>query len=163
MWSPTDTTRLRFGTWSLDDVDLAFSLWSNPNVMRLMGKPYSREQVIARLRGEMENLETKHVQYWPLFHGETFVGASGLRPRGEIFTLGFHLLPEHWGRGYAPEAARAVIEYARTVLKAKTLYAGHHPQNDKSRRVLESLGFEYWHDELFEPTGLMHRGYLLAL
>ena len=116
----------------MDDVELALSLWGNPEVMRLMGKPYSHEQVIARLRGE-------------------------------IFTLGFHLLPEHWGRGYAPEAARAVISYARSVLKAKTLYAGHHPQNDKSRRVLESLGFEYWREELFEPTGLMHRGYLLEL
>ena len=147
----------------MDDVDLAFSLWGNPEVMRLMGKPYSREQAIARVRTEIENLETKRVQYWPLFHEDTFVGASGLRPRDDIFTLGFHLLPGHWGRGYALEAARAVIEYARTVLNATTLYAGHHPENDKSRRVLESLGFEYWRDELFEPTGLMHRGYLLAL
>ena len=147
----------------MDDAELAFSLWGNPEVMRFIGGPYSREKVIARVQSEIENLATKHVQYWPLFHGDTFIGASGLRPRDDIFTLGFHLLPEHWGRGYAPEAARAVISYARSVLKATALYAGHHPQNDRSRRVLESLGFEYWRDELFVPTGLMHRGYLLEL
>lgn len=37
MWSPTDTERLRFGTWSMDDVDLAMSLWSNPEVMQYIG------------------------------------------------------------------------------------------------------------------------------
>lgn len=163
MWSPTDTARLRFGTWSMDDVELALSLWGNPQVMQFMGRPYSREKAIARVRGEIENLETKRAQYWPLVHADAFVGVCGLRPRDDIFTLGFHLLPEHWGRGYAAEAARAVIDYARTILNATALYAGHHPQNDKSRRVLESLGFEYWREELFEPTGLMHRGYLLTL
>jgi ribosomal-protein-alanine N-acetyltransferase len=156
MSSPTDTERLRFGTWSLhdggDDVDRAFSLWGSPEVMRFIGGPYTREKVIARVQSEIENLQTKRVQYWPVFREGDFAGVCGLRPRGDIYTLGFHLLPQHWGRGYAPEAARAVIEYA-----------GHHPQNEKSRRVLESLGFEFWLEELYEPTGLMHRGYLLTL
>lgn len=163
MWSPTDTGRLRFGTWSMDDVDLAFALWGDPEVMRYIGGPYTREKAIARVRSEIEHLAMHRVQYWPIFREDEFAGVCGLRPRGDIFTLGFHLLPRHWGRGYAPEAALAVIEYARSVLKAKTLFAGHHPQNDKSRRVLESLGFEYWRDELYEPTGLMHPSYLLTV
>jgi [ribosomal protein S5]-alanine N-acetyltransferase len=162
MWSPTDTERLRFGTWSMDDVDRALSLWGNPEVMRYIGGPYTREKATARVQEEIANLETRHVQYWPIFRDDAFAGVCGLRPRGEIFTIGFHLLPEHWGRGYAPEAARAVIDYARYVIRATALYAGHHPQNEKSRRVLESLGFEFWREELFEPTGLMHRGYLLT-
>ncbi|HVG22693.1 MAG TPA: GNAT family N-acetyltransferase [Thermoanaerobaculia bacterium] len=163
MSSPTDTSRLTFGTWSMDDVDLGLSLWGNPEVMQFIGGPYSREKAIARVESEIENLATKRVQYWPIFQEGTFVGVCGLRPRGDIYTLGFHLLPQHWGRGYAPEAARSVIEYARMVLGAKTLFAGHHPHNVKSRRVLESLGFEYWRDELYEPTGLMHPSYLLTL
>jgi ribosomal-protein-alanine N-acetyltransferase len=167
MWSPTDTERLRFGAWSLDDVgndvDRALSLWGDPQVMQFIGGPYSREQAIARVEREIENLATQRVQYWPIFASEEFAGVCGLRPRDDIYTLGFHLRPAHWGRGYAPEAARSVIEYARTVLGAKTLFAGHHPQNERSRRVLESLGFEYWRDQFYEPTGLMHPSYLLTL
>jgi ribosomal-protein-alanine N-acetyltransferase len=161
MSSPTDTERLRFRTWSLDDVDLALSLWGNAEVMRFIGGPYSREKALARVQREMENLETKQVQYWPIFREETFVGCCGLRPHGEIHALGFHLLPQHWGKGYAPEASCAAIEYAWTQIGAKVLFAGHHPQNEKSRRILESLGFVYWRDEFYEPTGLMHPSYLL--
>ena len=163
MWLPTDTERLHFGTWSMDDVDLAMSLWTDPDVMRYIGGPYSREKVIARVDGEIANLEMYRVQYWPIFAGDAFAGVCGLRPREDIFTLGFHLLPSRWGHGYAPEASRAVIDYARDVLHTPTLFAGHHPQNVKSRRVLESLGFEYWRDELYEPTGLMHPSYLLTI
>ncbi|HVE72246.1 MAG TPA: GNAT family N-acetyltransferase [Thermoanaerobaculia bacterium] len=163
MSSPIDTARLRFGTWSTDDVEHALSLWGDAEVMRFIGGPYPREKAIARVEGEIANLEMYRVQYWPIFDTTGFAGVCGLRPREDIFTLGFHLLPSRWGRGYAAEASRAVIDYARDVLHAQQLYAGHHPQNEKSRRVLESLGFEYWREELYPPTGLMHKGYLLTL
>ncbi len=42
------------------------------------------------------------------------------------------------------------------------LMAGHHPKNASSQRVLEKLGFRYTHDELYPPTGLQHRSYLLT-
>jgi RimJ/RimL family protein N-acetyltransferase len=161
MWLPTDTARLRFGTWSSDDVDRALTLWGNEDVMRYIGGPYTREKAVARVEGEIANLEMYRVQYWPIFDESGFAGVCGLRPREDIFTLGFHLLPTRWGRGYAPEASRAVIDFARHVLHATTLFAGHHPENVKSRRVLESLGFEYWRNELYPPTGLMHPSYLL--
>jgi RimJ/RimL family protein N-acetyltransferase len=160
---PTDTERLRFGTWSMDDVERAVSLWGDPDVMRFIGGPYTREKAIARVEGEIANLEMYRVQYWPVFQDDQFAGVCGLRPRQDIFTLGFHLLPSHWGRGLAVEASRAVIDYARDVIHTPQLYAGHHPENDRSRRVLESLGFEFWREELYPPTGVMHRGYLLTL
>ena len=39
MSSPTDTERLRFGTWSMEDVDVALTLWGDPEVMRYIGGP----------------------------------------------------------------------------------------------------------------------------
>jgi RimJ/RimL family protein N-acetyltransferase len=88
-----------------------------------------------------------------------------MRPRDQaarINSFGFHLRPEYWGRGYATEAGRAVIRHAFTNLSVRALFAGHHPANPASPRVLEKLGFRYTHDELYPPTGLRHRSCLLT-
>ena len=56
-----------------------------------------------------------------------------------------------------------LIEYAFCVLNAKKLFAGHNPDNSKSRKLLEKLGFTYIGDEYYEPTGLYHPSYELEL
>jgi len=58
--------------------------------------------------------------------------------------LGYWLTPDAWGRGYATEAGRAVIEIAR-MLGLRRLHAGHFVDNPASGRVLAKLGFR--------PTG----------
>lgn len=63
-------------------------------------------------------------------------------------------MPEFWGQGYAKEAANAVINYAFTVLNANKLFAGHHPNNIVSQKVLNSLGFTYIGNEFYKPTKL---------
>jgi len=79
-----------------------------------------------------------------------------------MLELGFHLLPEHWGLGYGSEAACAVIRYAFETFPIKALFAGHHPENHDSRRVLEKLGFQYVGMEYFPPTDLSHFSYRLG-
>jgi ribosomal-protein-alanine N-acetyltransferase len=108
------------------------------------------------------------VQYWPVFELDTsaFIGCCGLqpyRPEEKICALGYHLLPAYWGKGYATEAARAVLDYARTKLALQAIFAGHHPDHNASRHVLLKLGFEQIGDEFYPPTGLFHSGYMLQL
>jgi len=109
------------------------------------------------------------VQYWPIFlldSGE-FVGCCGLRPYPStepveiVYELGFHLRPQFWGLGLAMEAARAVIAHAFDDLAATSLFAGHHPDNAASARLLGKLGFRYDHHEFYAPTGREHPSYLL--
>lgn len=161
------TTRLGFSRWAPGDLPLAMALWGDPEVTRLIGGPFSREQVEGRLKNEIALQETHGVQYWPLFllSDGQFVGCCGLRPykpEDSVYELGFHLRPGHWGQGLAEEAARATIAFAFDVLRARGLFAGHHPENHASRRVLEKLGFYFTHEELYPPTGRMHRAYFLA-
>ncbi|MGH3000847.1 MAG: GNAT family N-acetyltransferase, partial [Gaiellaceae bacterium] len=52
--------------------------------------------------------------------------------------LGWAILSSHWGRGYAPEAARA----ARAWLGADRLISLIDPENTRSQRVAEKLGAE---------------------
>ena len=73
--------------------------------------------------------------------------------------MGFHLRPKYWGKGYATEAANAVIDYAFHHFHADGLFAGHNPKNVVSRKVLLKLGFVYIGDKFYAPTGLYHPSY----
>jgi RimJ/RimL family protein N-acetyltransferase len=160
------TERLGFRPWSESDIELAAALWSDPEVTRFIGGPYSRERVQERLSKEIAAWRFDRIQYWPIFLLSTgeHVGCCGLRPKKpeeKILELGFHLRPAHWGFGYASEAARAVVGYAFRTLGARGLFAGHNPANEASRRLLKKLGFRYSHDEFFPLTGMNHPSYLL--
>lgn len=64
-----------------------------------------------------------------------------------------------WGKGLATEAALGALDYACQKLRLSKVYAGHHPDNRASQRILERLGFEFVGDVLYKPTGLMHPSY----
>ena len=160
------TERLGFRPWCADDLALAIGLWGDAAVTRLIGGPFSGEQVRTRLAREIANMDTYGVQYWPVFliSGDEHVGCCGLRPyrlEQGIYEIGFHLRTPYHRRGLAVEAAQAVMAYAFHPLGVSALFAGHHPANAPSRRVLEKLGFRYTHDEFYPPTGLNHPSYLL--
>ncbi len=158
--------RLGFSHWSVDDLPLALALWGDAEVTRFIGGPFSRDRVKEKLDRELAFMSAHRVQYWPIFllsNGE-HVGCAGLRPHKpeeKIYELGFHLRPAYWGQGFALEAGRAVIAWAFNTLDASALFAGHHPSNTASRRVLEKLGFPFTHEEFYEPTGALHLSYLL--
>jgi RimJ/RimL family protein N-acetyltransferase len=158
------TSRLGFRPWRDDDLPLAAALWGDPEVTRYIGGPLSPAAAAERLRAEMATEAVAGIQYWPIFQlrDAAHVGCCGLRPyRDRVPELGVHIRPAFWRRGFALEAARAVIEHAFGALGAAALFGGHNPDNDASRALLEKLGFRYTHDELYPPTGLMHPSYIL--
>ena len=163
------TERLGFRKWVENDLGLAIGLWSDIEVTRRIDARgrLSREQIAERFSQEIAVEKQWGVQYWPVFllKNDEHVGVCGLRPydsQNHIFEIGFHLRSEQWRKGFATEAARAIIAYAFTDLKVGGLFAGHHPKNDASRLLLIKLGFRYTHDEYYEPTGLQHPSYLMA-
>jgi ribosomal-protein-alanine N-acetyltransferase len=160
------TERLGFGHWNEDDFALAMKLWADPRVSALIGGPFAAEDVRARLSRQIQMSLAYKVQYWPVFllHNGELAGCAGLRPYGDdehILELGFHFRPEYWGQGLAHEAARAVIAFAFETLQLKGLFAGHHPENAASERLLRKLGFRFTHQEIYAPTGLLNPAYLL--
>ena len=73
------------------------------------------------------------------------IGSVGLGRDDEGRTeLGYWIARPHWGNGYAPEAARAVLRLAKTLGHRKVV-AGHFVDNPASGRVLAKIGFR--------PTG----------
>lgn len=73
------------------------------------------------------------------------IGLAGL-VRREILPhvdVGYAFLEHAWGKGYAEEAARAVVQYAQGALRLGTICAIINPTNLASRRVLEKIGLHY--------------------
>jgi len=161
------TKRIGFSVWTKKDDALALHLWGNPHVTRFIcaSGVFSSAEIQSRLQLEIQNRRDYRVQYWPIFSlgTQSLIGCCGLRPRAENeYEIGFHLLPEYWGQGYASEAAKAVVSFAFNTLGAQKLFAGHHPDNTPSRNVLIKLGFSYIGELPYAPTGLLHPSYALS-
>jgi len=71
------------------------------------------------------------------------IGMCGIDLRDDAAEIGYWFGVPHWGRGYATETARAVIDYAFGVLGHDALQAGARVTNPASRRVLEKCGFQW--------------------
>jgi ribosomal-protein-alanine N-acetyltransferase len=54
--------------------------------------------------------------------------------------IGWRLAAEHWGRGYATEAARAVLAFGFASLGLREIVSFTVPANSRSRRVMEKIG-----------------------
>lgn len=72
------------------------------------------------------------------------IGVIGLAPHGESqdAELGFYFGRQHWGQGFATEAAQAIVRHALEVTGYARLTSGYYADNPASGRVLGKLGFK---------------------
>lgn len=165
------TPRLGFSEWEKTDINQAMLIWGDAEVTRYLcasGK-FSEEEIQERLALEVENLKEFSVQYWPLIGRETgeLVGVCGMKPSDDgsgakTYEMGYYLRKIFWGHGYASEASAAVIAYGFKSAEADIIYAGHHPENLSSGRVLTKLGFRGIGESFYPPTGRYHPCYALT-
>lgn len=69
-----------------------------------------------------------------------FIGCAGVEGEGE---LGYWLGQPHWGKGYATEAAQALVDHAFTAMRLTRLTAWRRTANAASGRVLSKCGFQH--------------------
>ena len=99
-------------------------------------------------RGSCRNGDAAIPKFVILSHEGAYpriVGGIGLTPDERGHEFGYWLTPDAWGRGYATEAGRAVLDAGRHALGIRQVHAGHFVDNPASGRVLTKLGFR--------PTG----------
>jgi RimJ/RimL family protein N-acetyltransferase len=82
------------------------------------------------------------------------LGMCGLIKRDTLpdVDIGFAFLPEFWGRGYAYEAACAVMDYGRRIFGLKRIVAITAPGNATSIRLLEKMGLGFERMLEFSPN-----------
>jgi RimJ/RimL family protein N-acetyltransferase len=74
----------------------------------------------------------------------TIIGGCGLgKLRGDAPDIGYWFGVAYWGRGFASEAARAVIDHAFGDIGHDVILGGARVSNPASRRVLEKCGFQW--------------------
>ena len=83
------------------------------------------------------------------------IGMCGLIKRDylDAVDIGFALLPEYWGKGYAYESAAAVMAYATGTLGLKRVVAITSSDNHSSARLLEKLGLRFERMMTFPDSG----------
>jgi RimJ/RimL family protein N-acetyltransferase len=90
------------------------------------------------------NQDGGEVTFFVTLPNDTVIGACGIAALdGKHPEIGYWLGVPYWGKGYATEAARAVIDHAFADLGYQELQAGARVSNPASRRVLEKCGFQW--------------------
>ena len=127
-------------------MDVLHRLWTDPAIRKYLfdDEIITRERAEQEVRGAIECFWTRGFGQWLVLEKGLPIGFCGLRPFGEppeVEVL-YGLAPEHWGRGLATEAARAVMASAFEEHGLGRLYAGADPPNTASFRVMERLGMK---------------------
>jgi RimJ/RimL family protein N-acetyltransferase len=103
--------------------------------------PYTAEHAGEKFASDPRQRHLPHFLITlPGAEGPTLIGACGLDRVGNDVELGFWIAREHWGRGYAAEAGRAVLGLARA-LGHQRIVSSHFADNPASGRVLAKIGF----------------------
>lgn len=135
------TERLIIRQFRETDAEDVYELRSDPEVNRFMPYPCDADISETRLRiGEW--MEKKYRMAIELRESGKVIGDISLSPRDgdKLVELGYNLNRSFWGKGYATEAARAVIQQAVSE-GIRDFMAYYAKENGASGRVLEKCGF----------------------
>lgn len=141
-----ETERLRLREITMEDLDDLHAIWGDPEAMRLFPQTLDREGVRAWIeRNLVRYKETGHGLLAAIRKADgQFLGDCGLvlqDVNGAVeLEVGYHFLPRFWGHGYATEAARGCMDYARATLGRTRIISMIRPENLASRRVAERNG-----------------------
>lgn len=72
----------------------------------------------------------------------TLIGGIGIHVMDTNAELGYVLNPSYQGRGYATEAARAILEFGFNTLRVHRIFAKCRPENSSSEKVMLHIGME---------------------
>jgi RimJ/RimL family protein N-acetyltransferase len=137
------TARLSLRTPSHNDVTAMVALAGDRRVAENTARiphPYTAADAVGLLASINQ---TGGETVFAIERDGALIGTCGLDPRQDGAELGYWLGVPFWGRGYATEAARAMIDYAFSKLGYELLSSGARVSNPASRRVLEKCGFQW--------------------
>ena len=144
-----ETERLSVRWLEAADVPALFEIFSDPEVTRFWSSPPLRDHAdAAKLLKQIHTYFAAGELYqWGIARrsDDRVIGTCTLasiareHKRAEI---GFALAHAQWGRGYASEAVRALLDHAFDTLELHRIEADVDPRNQSSLRLVERFGFE---------------------
>ncbi len=161
--TPTiDTPRLHLRPWREEDLPAFAAMNADPKVMEFFPKPLDRSESDALADRIRDNFARRGFGLWavevPGVAG--FIGFVGLSVPGfsAHFTpcveIGWRLAHEHWGHGYASEAAQASLEFGFGHLALDEIVSFTTAANRRSQAVMERIGMTHSPADDFDHPAL---------
>ncbi len=144
-----ETDRLTLRWQTAEDADFVLKLMNEPSWIRFIGDRGLRTTEDARnyiLNGAVAMYE-KHgfgLYLTELKEGNVPIGLCGLIKRDSLedVDIGYAFLPAYWGKGYAYEAASAVLAHGKEVVGLQRIVAITTPDNASSANLLKKIGLQ---------------------
>jgi RimJ/RimL family protein N-acetyltransferase len=144
---PLLTERLELRRFAAGDLEPLLAVFGDAAVMRYVGeerRPLDRAGVAALMTAAGAHWSEYGYGLLAIVERETgrLIGEAGLQvlEAGPDVEIGYTLARAAWGRGYATEAARAVLRWGFARLRLHRIHAVSDPANHASLRVLDKLG-----------------------
>ena len=149
-----ETSRLLLRPWRDEDIESWVAMNADPRVMEYFVNPYDRAQSESSASTMRTSLERDGYGFWVVEVKDSisFAGVIALVdvPFEAHFTpareIGWRLIYDAWGEGYATEGAKAALDFAFTTLRWEEIVSMTSVLNLRSRRVMERIGMT--HDPL---------------
>jgi RimJ/RimL family protein N-acetyltransferase len=146
-----ETGRLILRRLTVEDAPFMLGLLNEPSWLRFIGDRGVRTLEDARnyiAKGPVDMYERLGFGLFAtaLKEDESApIGICGLVKRDglEDVDIGFAFLPKFWGKGYACEAASAVMAYAKSVVGLERIVAITAVDNESAARLLEKIGLRF--------------------
>ena len=145
-----ETDRLVLRKFTLDDAPFILELLNDRDFVRFIGDRMVRTLDDARVYIEDRLIRSYGTHGYGLYHTArksdgAAIGMCGLVRRDalEAADIGYALLPEYRGAGFAREAAAAVLTFARDTLGLPRVLAIVQPENVDSVSLLQSIGMTF--------------------
>lgn len=151
------TERLILRAWHESDLQDFYAYASVDGVGQMAGwKPHnSPEESAMILRSFIKQKKTFALEYCGKVIGSLGIEEYSEENHPELAHLqgreiGYVLSKEYWGRGFMPEAVKAVLTWLFDAEQLDFVVVGHFEWNQQSRRVVEKSGFHYLKTVKFE-------------
>jgi len=134
--------------WREEDLEPFAAMNADPRVMQFLPKALTRAESEAVIERNRRRIERHGFGVWSIEAPAVapFVGRVGMSvfeadvPFAPCVEIGWRLAFDHWGKGYATEAARAALDFGFATLALHEIVAFTVPANVRSRAVMERLG-----------------------
>lgn len=156
-----ETERLILRKFNQTDVDAVYAMRSDADLMRFIRDPQTnRAEAESWINLVSSRWETEKIGFCAVVEKRSgkFAGWCGLwrlKETDEI-EVGYALVKEFRGKGYASEASEAFLKYGFEELNLKEIVAVARAENRASRRVMERLGMSYDYTGKFYNSDLVH-------
>jgi RimJ/RimL family protein N-acetyltransferase len=158
-----ETQRLRLRPWTDADLPAFAALNADPRVMEHFPKLLTADESNAAAARIREHFRRHGFGLWAVeVRGVAdFVGFTGLcvakfpAPFTPCVEIGWRLAFDHWGHGYANEAAQAALRHGILQLRLDEIVSFTAPSNLRSRRVMERLGMTHDSADDFDNPNIL--------